>query len=203
MSLECLTAALKVDGLTPTRKLILVILANYADEAGTCYPSHKHIAQIVGLKDHKGVQKIIKEFESIGLLEIQPRFTDHGGRTSNRYHLKLHPYRADHPTPTVLVTPNTKDETKDDKYSDAFEEFWAVYPRKVNKYAAFKKFQRLKEKELSEIQNAVRNFAQCCLDNQTEEQFIPHAATWLNNKRFEEHKNKPIKPIPSKNFIAG
>jgi len=36
MSIECLNLALKTNGLTPTKKLVVVILANYADEKGTC-----------------------------------------------------------------------------------------------------------------------------------------------------------------------
>jgi len=32
MSIELLNKALKLEGLTPTKKLVLVILANYADE---------------------------------------------------------------------------------------------------------------------------------------------------------------------------
>ena len=107
MSLEALTAAFKVEGLTPTKKLILVVLANYADEQGTCYPSHKHIAKLVGLKDHKGVQRTIKEFEEQGFLRIERRYTEEGGQTSNRYHLKLNPY------PCLLYTsPSPRDRQK-------------------------------------------------------------------------------------------
>ena len=43
MSIELLNKALKLEGLTPTKKLVLVILANYADEKGSCYPSYQHI----------------------------------------------------------------------------------------------------------------------------------------------------------------
>ena len=45
MSIEFLNHALRVEGLPPTKKLILVILGNYADENGSCYPSYKHIAK--------------------------------------------------------------------------------------------------------------------------------------------------------------
>ena len=89
MSLHALNCALRCSGLTPTKKLVLVVLANYADETGSCYPSHKHIAEIVGLKDHKGVQKIIKGFEESELLRVEKRYNGSGGQTSNRYHLNL------------------------------------------------------------------------------------------------------------------
>ena len=78
MSIECLNQALKIKGLTPTKKFILVILGNYADEKGTCYPSYRHLADMIGLKDTKGVQRAIKEFEEKGYLTIQHRVNDKG-----------------------------------------------------------------------------------------------------------------------------
>jgi len=89
MSLECLNQSLKVKGLKPTEKLILVILANYADEHGSCYPSQQHIANITGLKDLKHIRKILHKFQDMGLIKIELRFQINGGNTSNRYHLSL------------------------------------------------------------------------------------------------------------------
>ena len=105
MSIECLNKALKIDGLTPTKKLVLVILANYADEKGTCYPSYKHIARVIGLETTRTIQNAIKEFEEMGLLRIERRKLDNGGYTSNRYHLTLKsdPIVADNTTPTLTV----------------------------------------------------------------------------------------------------
>ena len=123
MSLHALNCALRYAGLSPTKKLVLVVLANYADETGSCYPSHKHIAEIVGLKDHKGVQKIIKGFEESGLLKVEKRYNG-GGQTSNRYHLNLTkmvledisqpnpPLRAETLPLPLRKPPNTKDKPK-------------------------------------------------------------------------------------------
>ena len=89
MSILALNAALKIKGYSPTAKFILVVLANYADEFGSCFPSHSHIADIVGLKDTKGVARYIKQFEEDGLLVIQKRKDDNGGYISNRYVLNI------------------------------------------------------------------------------------------------------------------
>ena len=124
MSIDCLNSALKTKGLTPTKKFILVVLANYADEKGSCYPSYRHIANIVGLADTKGVQRTIKEFEKDGLLKIEPRKSA-TGQTSNRYVLTLNggaltPLGAETPLgvsthpPRVSQPPYTKDYTKED-----------------------------------------------------------------------------------------
>lgn len=192
MSLEALTAAFKTEGLSPTKKLILVILANYADENLSCYPSHKHIAKIAGLADSKGVQRTIKEFEASGLLKIENRYTKEGGQTSNRYHLQLNPtpHRANTPTPTVVARFNTKEDTKDktkrkqkEIYTEPFEVFWGLYPRKVGKYGAAKSFEKaVKDIETDKLLKATKFFAES--NKAVEERFIPHAQTWLNNKRF-------------------
>ena len=185
MSIECLNQALRIEGLTPTKKFILVILANYCDEQGTCYPSYKHLAKMVGLKDSGGVKKAIKEFEQLGLLRIENRLSQNGGYTSNRYYLTL---GGSAETPRVIATPrervpqpsNTKEDTKE--YNDAFQEFWKHYPRAVAKKHAYKSFLKFDKKHWSKIVHGAKYFAR--LNEQTEERFIPHASTWLNQERW-------------------
>jgi hypothetical protein len=208
MSIECLNQALKVEGLTPTKKLILVILGNYADEKGTCYPSYGHIAKMIGLKDTKGVQKTIKEFEELGYLQIEHRTTINGGYTSNRYHLRIGmgletPRGADTMREGVLEPSNTKDDTKTiTKSIDdiSFNEFWKEYPRKIGKFQAKKTFSKFDDKDYSKIIYAAKVFANENLA--TEEKFIPHPTTWLNQKRYLDYINKPIKD-KTLNNLAG
>ena len=63
MSIEMMNSAWNTEGLSPTKKLILLLLGSYADENNQCYPSHRHIADKIGLKDTKGVGQTIREFE--------------------------------------------------------------------------------------------------------------------------------------------
>ena len=204
MSIECLNLALKTKGLTPTKKFILVLLANYADEKGSCYPSYRHIADIVGLKDTKGVKKAIKEFEMLGYLKIQNRKSENGGFTSNLYHLNLNrgakttrgaraeKVRASQP-------PNTKLNTK--TYTDRFETFWKHYPRKTGKYASATSFAKAETIILfDDLMNALMMFVN--ENKTTEEKYIPHASTWLNQKRFLDYKDRVYKPN-NLNNLAG
>jgi hypothetical protein len=191
MSIECLNQALKIEGLTPTKKLILVLLANYADEKGTCYPSYKHIAKIVGLKTVKGIQKAIKEFEELGLLKIEHRILENGSYTSNKYHLMLGGFLKD-PTPIKvpslgsLETNNTKDNTKTINVNlDIFEEFWKIYPRKVGKKSALKIFYKYNEKNYKKIIFGAKCFAKENIENDIK--YIPHPTTWLNQERWVDY----------------
>lgn len=202
MSLELLTATFKLETLTPTKKLILLILANYADENNRCYPSYKHIAKLAGLKDHKNVQRIIKDFAEQGLLSIEQRYTSSGGQTSNVYSLKINPtpHRDITPAPLVNMPPNTKDKTKDKTiYDDEFDTFWKMYPRKVGKYNAYRSWKKaIKEINPKDLLVCTKNFKHAV--KQTEEKYIPHAQTWLNGKRYEDvtYNNRN-----TKNNLAG
>ena len=68
---------------------------------------------------------------------------------------------------------------------EGFEEFWSRYPRKVAKPAAKKAWQRLSPKEQlkSKIFSAIDDHKNT---DQWREGFIPHPATWINQKRWED-----------------
>ena len=186
MSIEYLNHALRTDGLTPTKKLILVILANYADQNGSCFPSYKHIAKMVGLKDQKGIIKVIKEFESLGLLRIEKRKLDNGSYTSNKYHLLMG--RGSDTTRVVVQTPdNTKEDTKE-IYDQIFEKFWKIYPRKVAKKQAAKIFKKIQEKDHKNLLKGVVLFSE--EKKNTDIQYIPHPSTWLNQERWMDYLDK-------------
>jgi len=206
MSIECLNKALKIENLAPTKKLVLVILANYADENNTCYPSYQHIGYLAGIKDPKHIGKIIKEFAELGLLEVEHRYKADGGNTSNRYTLTLGgslqtPKGLQTTTPLVSTPPNTKDDTKE--VNTAFEEFWKYYPRKINKYASSQKYKlAIKEISKEELLEKVKDFAKKVQRENTDQKFIPHCSTWLNQKRYLDQEEK-ITLKKSLNTLAG
>ena len=70
-------------------------------------------------------------------------------------------------------------------YSDRFEAWWKSYPRKLNasKKRASTAFERLPEALKAQAESALPAFRRSMA--KTEEQFIPHPSTWLNERRFE------------------
>lgn len=69
-------------------------------------------------------------------------------------------------------------------FPPGFEAFWAAYPRKDAKPSATKAFARLKPDEvlLAAMLAALHRQAATW----TERRFIPHPATWLNDRRWED-----------------
>jgi hypothetical protein len=75
----------------------------------------------------------------------------------------------------------------------AFDEFWRQYPRKVGKTEAAKAWTKaLKDgADPDLLLAAVKAHADFHLAAKTDIQFIPHASTWLNQKRYEDEPPRP------------
>ena len=67
-----------------------------------------------------------------------------------------------------------------------FETFWALYPRKVAKRVAQRKFEALRSDEQKLALDALPNHIKYWKTKNTEMDFIPHAATWIGQYRFED-----------------
>lgn len=88
----------------------------------------------------------------------------------------------------------SKTKTERARLDDAFNRFWAAYPRKEDKQKAKKAFERLKPDEglletmLAGIERQKKS-AQWTKDGG---QFIPHPTTWLNGCRWEDEMPKAL-----------
>ena len=77
-----------------------------------------------------------------------------------------------------------------DIYLDQFPEFWALYPRKEAKKNAAKAFAKLIRDgtDPETVINGLRKFR-----FSDDPAFIPHPATWLNGRRWEDQPAQVIK----------
>jgi|TARA_Y100000310_G_C20682915_1_gene817109 hypothetical protein len=72
---------------------------------------------------------------------------------------------------------------KDLKAQESFKDFWELYPRKINKQKADSNWKKIDELEHVAILAALRVY-----QFSEEEQYIPHPATWLSQKRWEDQQ---------------
>ena len=72
----------------------------------------------------------------------------------------------------------------------SFDKFWLIYPRKEGKQDARKAFAKIKPDDdlLNTMLEAVQKQKQS--DQWSDPRYIPHPATWLNGKRWED---EPVK----------
>ncbi|QIB32647.1 helix-turn-helix domain-containing protein [Ancylobacter pratisalsi] len=88
MSVEAITWSNKRRAGSAGAKLVLLALANYADEDGYCYPSQATLADVTEMS-RDSISRHIKTLESLGLLEREPRFDKKGRRTTDMVRLLL------------------------------------------------------------------------------------------------------------------
>ena len=74
--------------LPPTAKLVLLSLADIADDSGACWPSHPTLAAKCTLTS-RTVRRVLIQLRAQELVFVEPRFKSNGSRTSNRYRLPV------------------------------------------------------------------------------------------------------------------
>ena len=200
MSFDAMSWESKKECQNSTNKLVLLMLANYSDENESSYPSYKHLAKICECSE-RTVMRSIDSLISLGLLKKQVRFNSDGKQTSNRFILC-----RDDKINTVGVsksTLNTKRVIQRD-YTVEFNQWWDLYPRKDgSKRKAFELWKKITDKEIShqKLLEFTKMFKVSI--NGTESKFIPHATTWLNQRRFETVEERPNNQKINLNQIAG
>lgn len=65
-----------------------------------------------------------------------------------------------------------------------FDDFWALYPRRVAKKAARKAWEKLSADQQRQAFEALPDHARMFSNRAMEH--VPHAATWLNGERWED-----------------
>ena len=207
MSWEALSWAAQQTAGGSTDKLVLIILANFADENGVSFPSHKTLAQRAecGLST---VERALKRLEKRGLVSIEPRYdrSPEGSnrQTSNLYSLKMGGVILPGGGGSHIDDPviSQKETSRQNIYSDGFEEWWNAYP---SNNGSKKKSYELWLKAVDQFIDERELFLLTCKFSQTQQgkemKYIPHATTWLNQRRWETVDAK--QPKKTLNSLAG
>lgn len=104
MSVQAISAVLAMRGVGPAKKMVLMALANYADENGRCWPSNARIADECGVS-RRQVIRVLKELETEGFIARTPDERRDGSQSASITDLLL--LRGDNLSPTgdISVTP--------------------------------------------------------------------------------------------------
>ena len=89
------------------------------------------------------------------------------------------------------------DETDDLTYSDEFEAFMRVYPKRVGKGAAWRAWKKLRpsktlQRRMAEAVKAQSTWPDWQRDNG---KYIPHPSTWINQARWDDEPPQAISTI--------
>ncbi len=107
--------------MVPTPKLILLALADAANERNECWPGVPFVARKCCVSE-RTVQRVLQDFSISNLVSIEPRFDARNGRRiQNLYRLNLDagsgPERGGNPSPDKLSPPKSQSEEDPDKLS--------------------------------------------------------------------------------------
>jgi hypothetical protein len=160
MSLAAMTWAWEQD-LEPANKIILLAVADIADEEGIAFPSVEYLAK----RCHMSERSVVRHVNE--LVEFKLLIREH---RPNK--------------PNVLVLPLSILEVSD-CHLPLFEQFWNLYPRKVGKKPASQKWQKLK---LDQVGHRIIEDVKIRKDRdaQWKRGFIPHPTTYLNQERWND-----------------
>ena len=77
---------------------------------------------------------------------------------------------------------------RDEDYTAAYLEFWAVYPKKVGKGDAYRKWQSIvkSDKKKEQVIGSVQKHKNSDQWKEDEGKYIPNPATFLHQKRFDD-----------------
>lgn len=169
MSIAAINWALnEVVNIRATEKAVLIALADRANEHGECFPSYDDICRR-SCATRNTVSCALKRLEELGLIERRKRF----GK-STVYALLL--------SSTHIHTTDTRSSTEiRTTVENGFDAFWAEYPRKVNKKTAQVAFKALSQTDKKKATDGLISFP-----FSKEQRYIPHASTWLRQRRWED-----------------
>lgn len=168
-------------------KMILCILADHTGSSGTCFPSIERMTQM-GCMSRSSAIRALNWLVDSGIIE---RHSGSKGRPSLYQFsiLKEETMTKDSVTQTHkgnnIITLNEYISPSGVTQTLPFDDFWAVYPRKVAKGHARLAFKKACDKEdAGRIIEAASQFA--AVVEGKEKQYIPHPTTWLNGERWDD-----------------
>ena len=201
---------------SPTAKCCYAVLQRYANNDGLCFPSRKTIADKLAVSV-RSIDRSLDELERINAVRIRRRMNPDGSFTSNLYEvLSVNPHAPNRGVATKTTLPSDKNDTRGsdkndtlikasinqshltrDIYSaseDAWNKFWAIYPRKKDKQAALKAWKKAL-KDGTDPQHIIDGATRYAEERSTEDpQYTKYPASWLNAGSWENQADQPAAP---------
>lgn len=185
-----------------TELLLLLAIADNADDFGKAWPSVAYLAKKIRMSE-RNTRYLLNKIEATGELAIE---RGKGPRGCNLFRVQclqtaiisgLQPVAADPcnglqggaaiaiaPEPSITISEPSTYVCR----HDGFDAFWSAYPKKVAKPKAMSawKAARLTEDHLPAILQAIARSKQSDQWRKDGGKFIPHPATWINGRRWED-----------------
>lgn len=218
MSIQLMSAVWgkQVSGATQT---VLLVLCDFANDEGVCWPSQALVAWKAGCSD-RTVRAVIAELEALGavttlesgqgrgrssVLQIdlsaladKPELTS-GFSKENRNPTsgfvttkpEICDIKPEVATSDKPLEPSKRKKTKAKEIDlTGFAEWYALYPRKVNRVRAVEAWGKLSPDDRAAAMEALPRHVPVFANRDPEN--VPHPASWLNARRWEDVLPDPV-----------
>lgn len=178
---------------SPAEKLVLLSLADQANDEGVAWPSHRYTAQRIypdfddlpndKQKDRKRtIGKRVKTLIDEGWLSKQEQKRENGSQKSNTY-LLLDPAATPDPESPENPSPEPQEPAEEEITP---EDIYGAYPRKVGKQRALKAIKAAIKRGADPKVLMERTCAYARIAEEAEDKGkVCHPTTWFNQDRYE------------------
>lgn len=200
------------ENLTPSEKLLYGEISSLTNKTGYCFAANAYFAELYGLTE-RTIRRMLADLQEYGYIRIED---GNGGRLRRRIYAGINPLSPAAPNPDKNVRepgqkcPGNPDKNvrRNNKYINqennppkapqgagadiwdkaAWDRFWAIYPRKVDKAKAIRAWNKLKaDRKLMQIMSAALKAQRASEEWRRDNgRAIPYPSTWLNNRRWED-----------------
>ena len=195
MSMKAVVWALHQPDLTPSQKIVLLMLSDRHNPDMGCFPSTRKLAADCNMST-SSVFTHLSALELRGLIKRKGRARENGQQTSNEYDLNMGIQNLDggypksgHP-PIQNLDTNNHVSTNHVIEPNMFNDAWLAYPRKVGKGHAEKAWAKaIKKIDERELCKLLSQYIDSLVGKDSK--FIPHLSTWLNGERWHDDIEAP------------
>lgn len=216
--------------LAGNEKVVLLALADHADENGSCWPSMRRLAEKACIAE-RTVRRILITLEEGGFVAVNSQHDPSGRSAPNRYELAMGgrvtncqggvtlvsggddtvvrgegdtvvtPYEPSDRT-ISKINPPTPQATEAEHLKD-FEEFWDAYPKRPNnpKQPAWKSYLKARKSRATHAEIMVGLAAYALSRLGKDPTYTAMAATWLNQERWKDDNGPIVKVRRTGNFV--
>ena len=202
MSMKAVVWALHQPDLTPSQKIVLLMLSDRHNPDMGCFPSTKKLAADCNMST-SSVFAHLAALEGKGLIKRKGRARENGQQTSNEYDLNMGVQNLDggiqnldkgypksgHP-PIQNLDTNNHVIINHVNEPNMFNDAWLAYPRKVGRGNAEKAWAKaIKKIDERQLCKLLSQYIDSLVGKDSK--FIPHLSTWLNGERWHDDIEAP------------
>jgi hypothetical protein len=103
--------------------------------------------------------------------------------------------RIQNPNPESRIQNPNPESRRAQAHEDDFERFWSMYPRKEGKQKAKTAFAKV-DVDIDTLLDALSDHKKSAQWTKNNGEFIPHASTWLNGRRWEDQMSQNYDKVP-------